>query len=309
MSVRPRILIVEDDAAIRRVLDRILNSEFDITFCENGLEALDYLKESERFELICTDLNMPLMDGFELITAARTLPNYVHTPIVVVSAWSDSKSKQTVLELGAVDLISKPFEAAEILNKFKNLIHIKRDSAADYQNYRRIFDKVVEDRDLFNSMVENEHLRSIRSISNLVLAYLEIPSFEQLTALSPKNADTIRVMLGQFLLSAFRRPNDRLGYLGNGRFMVATSNLEESYYSEYLESLMQQISELGIHHNANPPSNTVSIIVGGVSLDPGIKSEHMNEVLVALASELTKAISQPKQISFRHLAISDDGLQ
>jgi len=306
VSIKPQILVVDDEAGIRRALERVLKNDFEITFCENGLEAIDHLKSDQFFHLICTDLSMPLMDGYELIKAARDLPKYVHSPIVVISAWSETDSKHSVLKLGAVDLIPKPFDAVELFHKFKNLIDISQTLALVKEQPIRIFDKVVEDTDLFNSMIENEHQRSTRATSNLVLACFQIPNFHLLYNINLKNADLIRTMVGHVLLSAFRRPNDRLGYLGDGKFMIATSNLEPNFYNEYLYSVMFQISELGIHHIANPPTNIVDLVVGGVSIDSDINYKEMDRILIALSDELTKAQSLDSKISFRNLKSAID---
>lgn len=306
MSIKPKILVIDDEAGIRRSLERVLKNDFEVIFCENGLEAIDHLKSDQFFHLICTDLSMPLMDGYEFIKAARDLPKYVHSPIVVISAWSEADSKHSVLKLGAVDLIPKPFDAVELVYKFKNLIHISQTLALEKQQPIRLFDEVVEDTELFSSIIENEHQRSTRATSNLVLAYFQIPNFQVLYDASLKSSELIRTMVGHVLLSAFRRPNDRLGYLGNGKFMIATSNLEPNFYKEYLHDVVSQISELGIHHTANPPNNIVELVIGGVSIDSDINYKEMDRILIALSDELTKAQSLDSKISFRNLKSSID---
>ncbi|MBL8985932.1 MAG: response regulator, partial [Gemmatimonadetes bacterium] len=82
-----KVLVVEDDAATRRILGRLLSSSFgaDIVEAENGLAALLAL-ETDVPDLVVTDVNMPLLDGFGLLQAIRASGTHADLPVVAVSA-------------------------------------------------------------------------------------------------------------------------------------------------------------------------------------------------------------------------------
>ena len=107
---RPRILIVDDDAACRAVLDALLSEDYEVEQAANGQEALDRCAEHEP-DLIVLDLDMPVVDGREFVERRRAAGSPL-TPIIVVSALSEART--TALELAARGIIPKPFNVDEV---------------------------------------------------------------------------------------------------------------------------------------------------------------------------------------------------
>lgn len=111
-----RILVAEDDAAIRRAIVAQLRGEgYDVTEAADGREALDRARR-EKPDLILTDLAMPGMDGFALIAALRKT---LTTPIVVLSVRGGEGDRVRALDLGADDFVAKPFSVAELLARVR----------------------------------------------------------------------------------------------------------------------------------------------------------------------------------------------
>lgn len=111
-----RILVVEDDPAIRRAIVAQLRGEgYDIVEAANGREALAAAR-ADKPDLVLTDLNMPLMDGFELIT---TLRKGSTTPVIVLSVRGGEADRVRALDLGADDFVAKPFSVAELLARVR----------------------------------------------------------------------------------------------------------------------------------------------------------------------------------------------
>jgi len=111
-----RILVVEDDGAIRRAIAAQLRGEgYDVTEAEDGKDALAQVKR-EKPDLILTDLAMPVMDGFSLIAAIRkSLP----VPVIVLSVRGGEVDRVRALDLGADDFVAKPFSVAELLARVR----------------------------------------------------------------------------------------------------------------------------------------------------------------------------------------------
>jgi len=103
-----KILIVEDEIAIRRVLIKILteeNSDFIISEAPDGLEAIDHIKNNE-IDLILCDIKMPKKDGIEVLEYAKRIKP--ETPIIMISGHGDLDTAVETMRLGAFDYISKP---------------------------------------------------------------------------------------------------------------------------------------------------------------------------------------------------------
>lgn len=111
-----RILIIEDEAAIRRVLVKILSEEsnsYEVVEAEDGLVGIELIKK-EDFDLILCDIKMPKMDGVEVLEAVKKIKPEI--PIVMISGHGDLDTAVNTMRLGAFDYISKPPDLNRLLN-------------------------------------------------------------------------------------------------------------------------------------------------------------------------------------------------
>jgi CheY-like chemotaxis protein len=117
-----KILVVEDHSDSREMLTTILEGEgFSIISAQDGQAGLDMVK-SERPDLIITDLNMPDMDGVEMIARLRAEPEFFNIPVLVLSGRGVGLSQDAV-RAGADVAIHKPIEVASFLRLVKNLLN------------------------------------------------------------------------------------------------------------------------------------------------------------------------------------------
>ena len=108
------ILTVDDSASMRMLLKTSLTAQgFRIEGANDGEHGLERMHEVEP-DLLITDINMPKMDGFELIEAVRALPQFRGTPILVLSTEFSDEKKARARSAGATGWITKPFEAAKL---------------------------------------------------------------------------------------------------------------------------------------------------------------------------------------------------
>ncbi|MEQ9468385.1 MAG: response regulator [Ekhidna sp.] len=135
------VLIVEDHKELRTYLQSILNSNFRIYLAANGANALELL-QSEKIDLIITDLMMPYMDGFELVDHLKNDKELKKIPVMVVSARTDKKEKLDLISKGAEDVISKPFDKEELLAKIQNILGRDWDSS---QTLTKLYGETVEE--------------------------------------------------------------------------------------------------------------------------------------------------------------------
>ena len=120
-----RILIIEDEIAIRRVLTKILNEEdsnFIITEAHDGLMGVNFIKENE-VDLILCDIKMPKMDGMEVLDFIKKLKPEI--PIVMISGHGDLDTAVEIMRKGAFDYISKPPDLNRLLTTVRNALNNK----------------------------------------------------------------------------------------------------------------------------------------------------------------------------------------
>lgn len=112
-SLAPHILIADDDAAVRRLIQLVLRKDgYRLTLVANGLQALEVL-QAETADLVICDLNMPDLDGFQLIAAIKATPGLAAIPVVVVTAAGQPAQEAEARRLGAAACVLKPFAQAQ----------------------------------------------------------------------------------------------------------------------------------------------------------------------------------------------------
>ena len=120
-----KILIIEDEASIRRVLKKIISEENDayqVEEAEDGLEGIEKI-ENEDYDLVLCDIKMPKMDGVEVLEKAKMIKPEV--PMVMISGHGDLDTAVNTMRLGAFDYISKPPDLNRLLNTVRNALDRK----------------------------------------------------------------------------------------------------------------------------------------------------------------------------------------
>lgn len=121
----PKILIIEDEPAIRRVLKKILldeNKEYEVEEAPDGVEGLEKIKK-EDFDLVLCDIKMPKLDGMEVLTFTKKIKPEI--PFVMISGHGDLETAVNTMKLGAYDYISKPPDLNRLLNTVRNALDRK----------------------------------------------------------------------------------------------------------------------------------------------------------------------------------------
>ena len=122
----PKILIIEDEAAIRRVLSKILSEENDsyqVEDAEDGFLGLEKIKNND-YDLVLCDIKMPKMDGVEVLEAVKKIKPEI--PMVMISGHGDMETAIHTMRLGAFDYISKPPDLNRLLNTVRNALDRKQ---------------------------------------------------------------------------------------------------------------------------------------------------------------------------------------
>lgn len=119
------ILVVDDSAAIRKILQRVLRQTGmaikDIHEASDGQEALELLK-SKTVQLVLTDINMPNMDGIQLLATLKGSGNLKDIPVVMITTEGGEARVAEAVKLGAIGYVRKPFTAEQIKEKLTGIL-------------------------------------------------------------------------------------------------------------------------------------------------------------------------------------------
>ncbi|WP_261665386.1 Hpt domain-containing protein [Deinococcus sp. Marseille-Q6407] len=118
-----RVLLVDDSLSVRRLVSRMLErGGYEVVTAADGQEALDLLQLDTRFDLVISDLEMPRMNGYELLSSLRARPATAALPLVVMTTRAGEKHQRLAFQLGANDYFSKPVDEALLLRRLGSML-------------------------------------------------------------------------------------------------------------------------------------------------------------------------------------------
>lgn len=124
-AIAGRILVVDDEATMRRLLEKLLRLEgYDVVLANSGEQALQEIF-TRGADTVLLDMRMPGMSGLDVCREIRAHPRGVHTPIVFITAVNDRELRRKGMEAGADDFLSKPFDEVELLARIRNSVRVK----------------------------------------------------------------------------------------------------------------------------------------------------------------------------------------
>ncbi len=138
-----KILYVEDDKELRQNTQRLLASFFtEIDTAENGMEGLKKYRQAT-FDLILTDINMPLMNGVKMVEHIKA--DNPHQVIIVISAHDESRYLLDLINLGVDYFVLKPLDIQQFLNVLDKAVHVSKLNTMEYQ-YKKVLEETVSKR-------------------------------------------------------------------------------------------------------------------------------------------------------------------
>ena len=120
--VKKNILIIDDKIAIAKIISVYLSAEYDITYFNTPVKAIEWLFNGNRPDLIILDIRMPEMNGDEFLSYIKNNGLYKDIPVVVLSGEESSDIRIKMLEVGADDFILKPFNPMELKIRIRKVL-------------------------------------------------------------------------------------------------------------------------------------------------------------------------------------------
>ena len=191
---KSQILLVDDSAMSRMILKEILGDDYSILEAENGQECLEKMQaEAGNIALVLLDINMPVMDGFEVLKAMNVNHTIEDIPVIMISSDDSDAAIRRSYELGASDYVTRPFDARIVYRRVTNtiklyakqrrLVQMVSDQIRARENNTDMLVGVLSHIVEFRNGESGAHVRHIRIITELLLhRLLEISSQYPITA-------------------------------------------------------------------------------------------------------------------------------
>ena len=191
---KSQILLVDDSKMNRMILKEILGGDYSILEAENGQECLEKMQaEAGNIALVLLDINMPVMDGFEVLKAMNANHTIEDTPVIMISSEDSDAAIRRSYELGASDYVNRPFDARIVYRRVTNtiklyakqrqLVQMVSDQIRARENNTDTLVGVLSHIVEFRNGESGSHVRHIRIITEMLLhRLLEISSNYSITA-------------------------------------------------------------------------------------------------------------------------------
>ncbi|MEO1715139.1 MAG: response regulator, partial [Bacteroidota bacterium] len=201
--LRARVLIVEDNPDLQQYTRMILENDYQISTAGNGREALNFLQNEEKPDLIIADVMMPEMDGMELLAEVKGSDQWQHIPMILLTAQQSMEVKIEALRIGVDDYLTKPFQAVELKARVDNLMRnnqqrqertpTKDSTKPSLQKADLAWLKTLESIILENLTTKGYKLSEAADALNISYRRLQ-QKLKSLTGLSPKQYQTSKLL-------------------------------------------------------------------------------------------------------------------
>jgi len=222
-----KILIVDDQEVNIILLDRMLHSAGYVSVTSTmDPEEVCELHLKNCYDLILLDLQMPRMDGFQVLEGLKEIELDGYLPVIVITAQPGHKLR--ALQAGAKDFISKPFEMAEVLARVHNMLEVRLLHKAARNNGRLLESMALKDpltglanRRLLADRMSMTIAHALRNKSAMAVVYLDLDGFKQINdTLGHGVGDVLLKMVAGRMLASVRE-EDTVARLGGDEFIIA----------------------------------------------------------------------------------------
>jgi diguanylate cyclase (GGDEF)-like protein len=257
-----RILLIDDSKVMRKSALKMLGGDFDVVVAEDGEQGWQMIQDDSRIQVVFTDLNMPKMNGYQLLERVRTASDVGirNLPVIVVTgAENDDEAKEKALEQGATDFITKPFNSTDL--KARAHAH------ASYQRTTKVLQETATVDPLtglanersFDEQFEKDLSFVVRHGQSIAIMAVEVDNFRELfLKIGRKGADSLIQQIAKVLVKSVRK-EDCVARIGLASFAVSLPTASADGAAKLAERICQSVSGFKAKLRGETLSITVSI--------------------------------------------------
>lgn len=266
---RPRLLLVDDQPLIIRLLYQIFSSDHDVFMATTGEQALAFCRQTPP-DLILLDVQMPDMDGTEVSRQLKQDPELRDIPIIFVTGNTGPEAESRCWDAGAVDFISKPVTPRTVRARVR--VHLALKFQADLLRKMAFVDGLtgVANRRYFDERLELEWRRSRRSRHAVSLMMVDVDYFKFFNDTYGHQAgDGCLQQVAVGIRRALSRPHDLVARYGGEEFACLLPETALAGAVTMARTIEVAVRELHLTHAASAVAPVVTVSVGVASAVPG----------------------------------------
>jgi diguanylate cyclase (GGDEF)-like protein len=265
MPLKPTVLIVDDDRINRTLLAELLQDECRVILAKDGPSAIARAREETDVDLILLDVEMPQMDGYEVLRRLRQEPRTAAIGVIFITASTETDSEERGLSLGAMDYLHKPIRPAIVQVRVRN--HLKL--VAQRKELERLADRDgltgIANRRRFDQALELAWRRASRTGEPINVAMIDVDHFKRYNDRYGHSAgDEVLREIAQVLTGATAHAYDLAARYGGEEFILLL--VGEIDLGGLLDRLRRDVAALRlVHDDSGTDTIVVTVSCGGVT--------------------------------------------
>jgi len=228
-DARPTVLLVDDSRVMRKAISKILADEFDLVEADHGEAGWEQLTSHPEISVVISDIEMPKLDGYELMTRIRNFED-IHIrnmPVIIITGAEDEETRQTALDLGATDFITKPVDRTQLLARTRAQVKYTATTRSLEETETTLQTETTQDpltglrsRRYFLQRGEQDIAYCIRHNQDMALLRIDIDKFRRLySEYGDETVDDVLIWVAESL-SQTARTEDTLARIGGSSFAI-----------------------------------------------------------------------------------------
>jgi two-component system cell cycle response regulator len=297
-----RVLVVDDSRFVRTTFAGILKASFAVREEADGEAAWRAIESDQTLVMVFTDLDMPKLDGFGLLTRIRNSsdPRIKELPVVVISGNEAAGSKERARSLGANDFIAKSADAPEVLSRLDNVLRLVRaskelEATRDAVAGTATHDPLTGTHTAHYLVTEGRkhYANARRHNGELSVMALRLDTYDAITLAAGKDiADVVLTRIAKLIMQKVRG-GDSVARVAAATFAVLAAGTAMSDMMALAQRLRQELDDARVTYKDQPLKFVTSVGVGSVVADPS----NTVEDLIRLAVQRLQASTQPRSVT------------
>ena len=310
---KPKVLFIDDSRLIRAAAIKMFAEEYELILAENGREGWAALQNDNGIQMVFTDLVMPELDGFEVLSLIRTSTDEMlrQLPVVVVTGADNSDDAKTkAYNMGATGFLTKPFDAADVNSLAQT--HIQTRQVTEQLQEQTLLDPLTGliNKRGFSNQLDKDISFSSRHSHQLTVLDIEIDVFKDMfVRIGRGGAEKIICKVASVIEEAVRK-EDTVARTGLASFSVSLPAADPDYSLLIAHRISQTVGNFKARHKGKLLPITVS--AGACVVEKGVFAE--TDVVLNVASEakgwaMSRGLSQVHSIDLGTYRQSTDNQQ
>jgi diguanylate cyclase (GGDEF)-like protein len=284
----PTVLIVDDQPDNIQVLAKLLKADCRLKVANNGEKALALANGEAPPDLILLDVQMPVLDGYEVCRRLKENPRTHDIPVIFVTASATVDDEEKGFLLGAVDYITKPFYPVIVRARVNTHLSLKRKT--DLLEKIAMLDGLtgIPNRRHFDEQLTREFRLARRHGTPLSVIMMDVDHFKQFNDhYGHGPGDDCLKRIAQALMMATERPTDLIARYGGEEFVALLPGTDAAGAGRVAERLREAVQALGLPHAQSTAAEVVTLSLGvGVA---ALSINAQNDDQAAITRLLTQA--------------------